>query len=358
MKMLVTGAGGFLGRYVVAAAVNRGHQVRAMVRVVSQSVPREWAAHPRVEVMQGDLRARGSFDTLVDGVDVVIHLAAVKSGDLYDQFSGTVVATENLLDAMGRFGVERLVLTSSFSVYEYLARRGWSLLDEESPLARDPAERDEYCQTKIEQERLVRDYVGRHNCRCTILRPGVIYGRDNLWTARLGCPLSERLWIRIGSLARLPLTYVENCAAAIVLAGECDPVSGVRILNVVDDQLPTQRAYMNELRQRMNSRPRVVPLPWTIIRGVARLVWLFNQVAFGGTAKIPGLLVPARLHARCKPMMFTNEKLQRALGWTPMYPWKEGLARALGNEDLLKLVPAVIPAPEYSSSGATGTGLC
>ena len=54
-----------------------------------------------------------------------------------------------------------------------------------------------------------------------ILRPGVIYGRDNLWTARLGIGgQGKRLWLRTGAWARLPLTYVENCADAIVTAAE------------------------------------------------------------------------------------------------------------------------------------------
>ena len=99
MKLLVTGAGGFLGQYVVAAAVRRGHRVRAMVRPAG-SVPASWHGHPMVEVVSGDLRSAKGILEILDGVDGVVHLAAAKAGDLYEQFGGTVIATENLLAAM------------------------------------------------------------------------------------------------------------------------------------------------------------------------------------------------------------------------------------------------------------------
>lgn len=337
MKMLVTGAGGFLGRYVVAVAVRRGHEVRAMVRPAARNVPSDWCQHPQVEVVRGDLRARGSFDRMMDGVDVVLHLAACKTGDLYEQFNGTVIATENLLDAMARLDVNRLVVTSSFSVYDYLGRWSWSILDERAPLAPKPLARDEYCRSKLEQERLVREHAAANSCRCIILRPGAIYGRDNLWTARLGIQLSDRWWIRTGTFAPLPLTYVENCAAAVIMAAEYDKVRGVTTFNVVDDQPPSQRAYLNELCRQMASSPHVVALPWTLIRCTARLASWVNQLGFGGTAKVPGLLVPARLHARCKPLRYTNDKICRTLGWKPMYKWKEGIERALRGDDLITL---------------------
>ena len=334
MKLLVTGAGGFLGQYVVAAAVARGHDVRAMLRPASRSVPESWSGHARVEEVRGDLRARGRFDDAVDGVDAVIHLAASKAGDLYEQFGGTVLATENLLDAMARTRVDRIVLTSSFSVYEYLGRWGWSRLDERSPLATDPLDRDEYCQTKLEQERIVREHFDAHDGRYVILRPGVIYGRDNLWTARLGMQASSRWWVRTGTLAPLPLTYVENCAEAIVRAAEYEGPIRCLTLNVVDGKTPSQRSYLNALRQHLVPRPRVIPIPWTVMRTLSRCATIANRVFFGGTAKVPGLFVPSRLHARCKPLRYSNQRIVETLGWVPRYHWREGITRSLSHREL------------------------
>jgi nucleoside-diphosphate-sugar epimerase len=270
---------------------------------------------------------------LLEGIDIVIHLAAKKSGDLYVQFGGTVNATENLLDLMYEAGICRIVLSSSFSVYEYLKRRSWSLLDETSLLVADPFTRDEYCQTKLVQEQIVLDRAEVHDWRCVVLRPGVIYGRGNLWMAHLGVQVNERWWVSTGLFAPLPLTYVENCAEAIVLAAEYDGAHRNLVLNVVDNETPSQRAYLNALRDRMSPRPRLVPIPWTVMRMLARLAWLTNRICFKGTAKVPGLFVPSRLHARCKPLRYTNKKIVSTLGWKPRYPLREGIRRSLEKEE-------------------------
>jgi 2-alkyl-3-oxoalkanoate reductase len=333
MKILVTGAGGFLGRYVVASAVERGHLVRAMIRPASHAAT-SWRNLPHVEIVYADLRDRASIDAILDDIDVVIHLAAAKSGDLHEQFAGTVIATENLLAAMRRAGVDKIVLTSSFAVYEYLNRWSWSVLDEGSPLVEQPADRDEYCQTKLEQERLVRDYAAETGSHCVLLRPGVIYGRENLWTARLGMQLSDHWWLRTGTWAPLPLTYVENCAEAVVLAAEADMQQQELILNVVDDETPSQRAYINAVRSAAKTKPRVIPIPWTVMRVLARAASLAAKAMFGADAKVPGIFVPSRLHARCKPLRYTNVRIKSVLNWTPRYSWKQAIERSTGASDL------------------------
>jgi nucleoside-diphosphate-sugar epimerase len=339
VKLLVTGAGGFLGRHVVAAAAARGHQVRAMVRPAARKSPSSWEGLRGIEVVRADLRDRRVDRALFDGIDVVIHLAASKSGDLYEQLGGTVLATENLLGAMREAGLSKIVLTSSFSVYEYLRRWSWGVLDESSPLAVVPEERDEYCQTKLLQERLVREAAEGGGWRCVVLRPGVVFGRDNLWSARIGMQ-AGRWWIRTGAFARLPLTYVENCAEAVVLAAEHDGAERLLTLNVVDDVTPSQRSYVRAPRRRMPVRPRVLPVPWLAMRGAARLAWLVDRILFGGTAKVPGILVPARLHARCKPLRYPNARIREALRWTPRFGWREGIERSLAEEERSAKSPA------------------
>lgn len=336
MKILVTGAGGFVGRYVVAAALGRGHAVRAMVRPAakagSEGAEMAFAHNPRCEVVRADLRDGRSLDAAVAGVDAVVHLAAVKSGDLYAQLGGTVVGTENLLNAMKRCGVRRIAAVSSFSVYEYLRRWSHGLLDERSPLAQRTRERDAYCQTKLWQERLIRERQERDGLAFTILRPGVIFGKDNLWTARLGMDVSPRLWLRTGAYARLPVTYVENCAHAVVLAVESEDAVG-QTFNVVDDELPTQRRYARLLRERMAVRPRVVVVPWPVMRLVARCMWAVNRAVFHGGAKVPSMFVPASLHARAKPLRYGNGFIKEVLGWRPRYGLAAALDRATGREE-------------------------
>jgi nucleoside-diphosphate-sugar epimerase len=338
MKLLVTGASGFLGRYVVAEALRRGHDVRAMVRPASDLSQIRWRDHPRVELVRSDLRAKQGLGEAVSGVDAVLHLAAAKTGDVYAQLAGTVVATENLLEALTEAGGARIVGVSSFSAYDYRAAWMFSRLDETTAIEDHPEERDAYCQTKLIQERLICDHAERHQWKWTILRPGVIYGKDNLWTARLGIEVSPRLWIRIGAWARLPLAYVENCAEAVVLAAEREEAVG-QVLNVVDDVQPTQRRYVAELRRRMSPPPRVIPLPYTVARSIARLAWLTNRLLFRGRAKVPSIFVPASLHARCKPLRYSNQRLREVLGWKPRYEFREALDRVFNDAESSTEVP-------------------
>ena len=78
LRVLVTGAKGFLGRSVVAALLRRGHDVRALIRPGAQLNGMAWC--DRVEVVRADLRAPGSLESAFEGVDVLVHLAARVAG--------------------------------------------------------------------------------------------------------------------------------------------------------------------------------------------------------------------------------------------------------------------------------------
>ena len=94
MRVLVSGAGGFLGKHIVARLLQRGHVVRAIIRPGSPTPA--WQSD--VEIVLADLRAKESLMPAFKDIDVVIHAAASTSGGEDTQFSSTVVATENFLN--------------------------------------------------------------------------------------------------------------------------------------------------------------------------------------------------------------------------------------------------------------------
>src|SRR5262245_49269264 len=98
MKVLVTGAGGFLGRHVVERLLDRGHSVRAIIRAGSPEP--KWGRE--VELFHADLRVHSNLAAAFEDIEAVMHLAAATSGTEDTQFACTVVATERLLDAMAR----------------------------------------------------------------------------------------------------------------------------------------------------------------------------------------------------------------------------------------------------------------
>jgi nucleoside-diphosphate-sugar epimerase len=112
MNVLVTGANGFLGRHVVSALLARGHRVRALVRPAARLDGLGWTAS--VEIFRADLRSTRELSPAFEGIDALVHLAAVVSGGEDAQFAGTVTGTERLLTAMAASPCRRLLLASSF----------------------------------------------------------------------------------------------------------------------------------------------------------------------------------------------------------------------------------------------------
>jgi 2-alkyl-3-oxoalkanoate reductase len=242
--------------------------------------------------------------------------------------------------------VLRLIAISTFSVFDYLNTPIGQTIDENSPIEANPQELDEYAQTKLIQESLVRDFEKAHQAPVTILRPGMVYGRDYLWNACLGAELTDTLWLKIGSQAEMPVTYVENCAEAIVLAAEQPQAIG-QTINIVDDDRPTQRVFAKKLFKRMKDLPRMIPVSWTFMQFLTWLLWVYNQKILKGQAKFPGIFVPAKLHARFKPLHYTNTRAKTLLNWTPKYSLDQAFERSTGTLDLLTVTQP--EAPELST---------
>jgi UDP-glucose 4-epimerase len=322
MKALVTGANGFLGRHVVAELVRRGHAVRALVRPASK-VPAGWPEG--VELVRADLRAPRGLDGAFDGVDVLVHLAAAVTGGEDVQFAAAVVGTERLLAAMARSQTRRIVLASSFSVYDWRAARG--TLDETTPVATAPGlyERDGYAVAKAWQERVARREADRHGWALTVLRPGFIWGTGQADLACFGQRLGP-FHLVFGPSSRAPLTHVENCAACFALACEHPRAVG-ETFNVVDGDEVRVWGQLGEHLRRSGSKGLRVPVPYLVGMSGARLARAVSKLVFRGKGKLPGLLVPCRFEARFKPLRFSNRKAREFLGWEPALSYEECLRR-------------------------------
>lgn len=190
-----------------------GHSVRALVRPVTVIQGLGWP--PSVERTPRDL------DAAFDGIDVLVHLAAGVSGREDPQFAVTVTGTERLLEGMARTFCRRVVLASSFAVYDWSAIRG--TLDEDCPIEVGPDlyERDGYSLAKSCQERITRCFAERYGWDLTVLRPGFIWGRDHSYLAALGQRVGPVQFV-IGPRSHIPVTHVENCAGLFALAATDD----------------------------------------------------------------------------------------------------------------------------------------
>jgi len=355
MKLVVTGAAGFLGQRVVVCALSMGYEVVAVVRPGRELKALAWFGADGVKVIEIDLAAEKSEQELADALArtgasdlAVIHVAGTLDGGDGTQAKQTVEPTRRLISAMQKTHCWRLVLVSSFSVYGYAALPDHTQLDETTPLEPEPGMRDAYCRAKLAQESIALLAAQTQGMWVTVLRPGMLYGRGRWWGPRLGIR-SGPLGVLLGGRASLPLAHVENCAFAVVLAVMQSSITsdvyvppfdkggagGFEAINVVDDHLPVQGEFAALARQVETGCPQILmSLPWGILRRLASLIVLFTVLFPQLSTQLPGILRPASLHARCKPLRFCNFRLRDRLGWTPVIDWKTALYEEQRHERL------------------------
>lgn len=317
MKVLVSGAGGFLGRHVVHRLLGRGHSVRAMVRPASE-LP-NWP--DTVELFPADLRVHDKLEAAFEGIDSVVHAAAGTSGNEDSQFSASVVATERFLDAMARSSVRRLIHISSLVVYDWGRTKG--TMDEQTPLARDIYDMGAYTVAKVWQERVVSRMANANGWELTILRPGFIWGQGHAEIAGMGRHIG-RAYVMFGPLTRLPLSHILNCADCVVAATE-NAAAVNQTFNVIDDDDIRVWRYVREYAKRTGQTGLPIPLPYWGGYGLAVLAALSSRLMFGEKGKLPSLLMPRRFEAQFKPIRFSNRKLVERLGWLPPLTFEECL---------------------------------
>lgn len=321
-NVLVTGASGFLGRYVVAALRNAGHRVRALVRPATDIRPLNWSDD--IEIFRADLCDADDLAAAFDGIDLLVHLAAQVGGDDQTRVSATLTGTERLLTAMAASATKRLVLASSFSVYDYHELRGTP--DEADPIeSAHLLQRDNYTIAKVGQENMVRRFAQQHGWELIVLRPGAIWGSGHLDLPNLGQRLGPVYFI-IAPRATLPLSYVENCAGAFASAATA-PAD--HTLNVVDDELVTAWRFAGEYLRSTKQTAIRVPVPYRLGLLATHLISVAQRTIFFGKLSLPNILRPRCFEARFKPLRYSNYALRESLKWQPRFNFHQAWDRAL-----------------------------
>jgi nucleoside-diphosphate-sugar epimerase len=331
-KVLVTGSNGFIGAKVVECLLQRGmSNIRCFVRPSSrlkrlESIVKKFPK-AGVEFVRGDLLSRDDCKAAAAGVSVIFHLAAGFEKSFAGAFMNSALATRNLLDAFLEYGsVRRFVNVSSFAVYSNLKMKRGAPLDETCALEDRPQERyDAYGFGKLKQEELVREYGQKRSLPYVILRPGAVYGpgKPDL-SGRVGIN-TFGFFIHLGGGNELPLTYVDNCADAIVLAGITPDVDG-EIFNVVDDERMSSRKFLAAYKNAKRSFSISVPYP---------VAYAFCSMWENYSKRTRGQLPPVFNRRRCaaewKGNRYSNEKLHRLLGWEPKVKLAEAMSSFLSQ---------------------------
>lgn len=329
MRVLVTGSNGFLGAAVTGRLCRSrpGLSVRGLHRPGSDLGRLEAlrGSCPQLELRAGNLLSPGDCAAAVADVDLILHGAAALRGAAAELFLNTVVATRNLLEAVVATARPiRVVLVSSFGVYGMAGVPEGATVTEETPLEPCPARRDVYSHAKLRQEELCWEYHRRHGVALTVVRPGVVYGPS-------GPAMSNRVGLRVfgiflhlGRRNLLPLTFVENCADAVIVAGEAGAVG--QAYNVVDDDLPTARHYLDRYRSEVEPM-RVLSLPLPATRLLASAIEWYHRHSGG---QLPAILTRYKVDSAWRSFRYDNGKL-KALGWSPGVATVDGLQRTFSS---------------------------
>jgi UDP-glucose 4-epimerase len=320
MKVLVSGAGGFLGRYVVDELSRRGHAVRAIIR--PKSTHPGW--NTTVEIFRADLTFHDDLRAAFSEIDAVLHLAVAASGDESTKVVDSIIGTERFLQAMVKTKVTRFLHVSSLVVYDWT--KAQSILNEETQLLNDFSEMSSYTIAKVRQEHTVTKFATDYSLRLTIARPGFIWGPQRTKIAGMG-----RHWppfyLMFGPLNRLPLTHVSNCANCLVTMLERPAAIG-KVFNIIDtDDIRVWR-YVWEFARRNKQPGFPVPIPYYFALGAVRFTQFLRQRLLRTHPDQTSLLVPYRFESQFKPLCFSNQRLQDVLNWHAPLQFRECLAQS------------------------------
>jgi nucleoside-diphosphate-sugar epimerase len=298
MRVLVTGASGFIGGVLCEKLLHRAHEVDALVR-------RPGSEPPETRALAGDLSdQRGLAETLLrERPDCVIHLAAEIASQRSERKiqEVNVAGTQRLVEAclaLGPRDAPRMVFSSSVVTGE----AGGALLTEDQPL---PVQTP-YGRSKQEGERLIL----QSGLRAVVVRPSHVYGPGGWYANELIPRLRQPgRFAVIGSGENLwDVVHVDDVAAALVLAAESGPPGS--IYHVVDDEPVTFHGFMALTAEALGvGAPRHIPA------ALARVV--------AGRNAVDAVIRSARS---------SNAKIKRELGWRPRFATaREGVPDAVAR---------------------------
>ena len=324
MKVLVTGAAGFLGGHLVDMLVERGDEVRAMVRPVENADYLRTLSN--VEVVNGDLTNVASLRRAVKGVERVYNVAA-KTGpwgpeSMYRAIN--VYGLSDLIYAAMDAGVQRIVHTSSITVYGHSLH---GIVTEDHPYH---AEDNPYSRTKIEGEKLVADLVEGQGAPIVMVRPAWIYGpRDIASFAKYVSRVESGKFFFVGSGENIvPTVYVRDVAQGLIKAGDAgDEVIG-QAYTLANDERVTQATYLNTIADALGVAHVSLKVPFSALYAAGRSAELAWQ-AMGRRDAAPPPLTTYGITLQGGDQQFSIDKARRELGYAPQFNIQRGVAEGV-----------------------------
>jgi nucleoside-diphosphate-sugar epimerase len=317
MKVLLTGASGFVGSHILDALVTRGLSTAVLLRPTSSKQFLE--PHlGKIELRLGGLEEPASLGPALDGVTHVLHCAgATKALRSADFFQINQIGTRHLVQAVNRQGsVQRLLLVSS------LAASGPASPDQPARETDPPHPVSPYGQSKLAAEQEVLQHCQTDH---VIVRPPAVYGpRDTQFLPLFKAVQAHLLPRYRGGTQALSLVFAPDLARCIV---ECllQPAARGKTYFVASPEVVTATQMAQEIATQLGTWTIPVPLPalalWLACAGAHLLAQLRRR---------PSLLSLSRYHElRAPGWVCSPERLRTDLGLECRTPLQTGIGQTL-----------------------------
>lgn len=312
MKVLVTGATGFVGSHLSEALAKKGHQVYCLVRHTSDL---SWIRDLPVKLVIGDVKDRSSLAQVVTEVEYIYHFAGLtKALNEAQYMEANYRGTVNLLETCAQYNTD----LRGFLYCSSLAAAGPSP-DGKLITEADPAKPiTPYGFSKLEAEKAVLDCAQKFPVR--VIRPPAVYGprdRDIYLYFRL---IKKGIMPSIGSDERyLSLIYVKDLVKATLLAAESEKAAG-KVYFVSDGKVYIWAEVARLLALTLGVKPIKVRVPTWILPPIAMLSRLSSMAT-----KKPALLNNHKLRElRQKYWVCDSSKANLELGFEADYTIEKG----------------------------------
>ncbi len=308
VKVLVTGADGFIGSHLTEELIKQGSNVRAFAYYNSfntwgwlDTLPKEILKE--IEVFTGDIRDPNGVREAIKGIDEVFHLAALiaipfsyHSPDTY--VDTNIKGTLNILQAARDSEISRVLITSTSEVY---GTAQYVPIDEKHPFQGQSP----YSATKIGADRLAESFYRSFNMPITIVRPFNTYGPRQSARAVIPTIITQLLAgkdkIELGALTPTrDFNYVKDIANGFIEIEKSDKTIGEEI-NIASQREISIGELAGELIRQINPRARIL---------------CDEQRLRPGKSEVNRLLG-------------SNEKIKRLTNWKPQYTLEQGLTETI-----------------------------
>jgi len=313
MKILITGATGFVGKAIISKLLEKNNELVAAVRSGSNTLTKTIS-----QINIGNISPETDWSSAVNGVDVVIHLAArvhIMNDDAHDSLTEfrkvNTEATLGLARQAAEAGVKRFIFISSVKINGEMTRLNQPFTEQDSVVVPD----DPYGLSKYEAEQELLALAKEAGMEVVIIRPPLVYGpgvRANF--ASMMSWVNKSVPLPFGAIQnQRSLVALDNLVSFIIHCIE-HPKAANEIFLISDGEDVSTTQLLRKVAKAFDKKSMLIPIPVSVMTLAAKLL---------GKADVANRLFGS--------LQVDSSKARYLLGWEPVVTMDEQLRKAVSE---------------------------